>query len=217
MISSDVSKPGTATSRSLLCLMAALVWLFAAVPSAAQDGEDAAAAWGGGVLGGLSGLTLGLVGGAPPCSLSLRGATCARVAAGIGGLIGAAGGAALAYHDREAFRGRLVGAGVGAAAGAALGLGARAVVRQIQLRDVAAVVAAGAALGAVPVGAAAGLGAGLLVGSALWLAIPGHGLPETIALGVVGMALGGVMEWAYSGIAQTDRARPLVVHFRVGL
>lgn len=196
-------------------LLAALVGLCLPAPGVAQVGGDAVAAWGGGALGALSGLTLGLVGGAPPCSLSFQGARCARVAAAVGGLIGSAGGAVLGYHDPDALRGRWIGAGVGAAAGAALGLGARAVVRQMELRDVATVVVAGAALGAVPVGAAAGLGAGLLAGSALWLTVDDHGLPQTLAMGVVGMALGGLMEWTYAAVDGADGAPPLVAQLSV--
>jgi hypothetical protein len=198
-------------------LLAAFVWLCTPAPGVAQGGGDGAAAWGGGALGGLSGLVLGLVGGAPPCSLSLDGARCARVAAAVGGVIGAAGGAVLAYHDPDALRGRLGGSGVGAAAGLALGLGARAAVPQIQPRDVLTLALAGAALGGVPAGAALGLGAGLLAGSALWLAVPEHGLPETIAMAVVGTALGGVMEWAYAAVAEADGSRPLVVQLSIGL
>ena len=201
-------------------VLVALAWLCAPTSALAQEGGDAAAAWGGGALGGLSGLTLGLVGGAAPCSLSYDGATCARVTAALGGLIGSAGGAVLGYHDPDALRGHLVGAAVGAAAGAALGLGARAVIRQIQVRDVAALAVAGAALGAAPVGAAVGLGAGLLVGSALWLAVPEHGLPETLALGVVGIAVGGLMEWAYAAAAEAGGAEappPLGLQLSFGL
>ncbi|HUF75925.1 MAG TPA: hypothetical protein VMM35_06585 [Longimicrobiales bacterium] len=191
-------------------LLAALVWLLVPAPGVAQGEGDVAAAWAGGALGGLSGLTLGLVGGAPPCSLSFQGARCARVLAAVGGVIGSAGGSVLAYHDADALRGRLVGAGLGAAAGAALGLGARAVVRQMELRDLATVAMVGAALGAVPVGAAVGLGAGLLAGSALRLTMDDHGLPQTLAMGVVGMALGGLMEWAYTAVDEADGAPPLV-------
>jgi hypothetical protein len=182
----------------------------APAPSAAQDGGDVAAAWGGGALGALSGVGLGLVGAALPCSLTFRGARCARVAASVGGLIGSAGGAVLAYHDADALRARVTGAGIGAAAGLALGIGAHSVVRQVELADVVTLAVTGAAIGAAPVGAGVGLGAGLLAGSALWLLTPEHGLPETLAMGVVGMALGGLMQWAHAAVAAADQAPSFV-------
>ena len=202
---------------ALPCLVAAWACICAPEAGSAQGGGHGEAAFAGGALGAMSGLTLGLVGGMPPCSLSLDGARCARVSAALGGVIGMAGGAVLGYHDPGALRARAVGAGVGAGAGVALGLAARGVVRQVEPRDVVALALAGAALGSAPLGAAVGLGAGLLAGSALWLTLPDYGLPETLAMGVVGVALGGLMEWAYAAVAEADGVRPLALQLRIGL
>lgn len=177
----------------------ALAWVLRPAPTSAQEGGTAAA-WGGGAFGAVTGSTLGLVGGVAPCSLTIHGTTCARVAAALGGVVGAASGAVLAYHDPGALEDRFIGAGIGAALGAALGLGARAAVPQIDARDVATVAVAAGALGSAPVGAAMGLGGGLVLGSVLWLALPNGRLPDALALGVVGMALGALAEWAYAAV-----------------
>ena len=196
-------------SRTLVCLVAAGVAAFVPSAGVAQEGRDAAAAWGGGAFGAASGVALGLVAGVAPCSLTLRGTRCARVAAALGALVGSTSGAVLAYHDPGAVRDRLLGAGIGAALGAALGLGARAAVPQIGAPDVATIAVVGGAVGAVPVGAAVGLGTGLLVGSALWLAVPEDGLPTALALGTVGLAIGGLLEWTYAAVDGAGEARPV--------
>lgn len=182
-------------------------------PSAAlaQGRGDAAAAWGGGAFGAVTGVTLGLVGGVAPCSLTIRGAACARVAAALGGVVGSASGAVLGHHDRDALERRLVGAGIGTVVGTVLGLGARAAVRQIGTRDVVTVAVAGGALGAVPVGAGVGLGTGLVVGSVLWLTLPEGAFPDALALGIVGMAAGGLIEWAHAAIDARHAAGPVQV------
>lgn len=202
------------TCRRLVGVLALGASVLVPAPALAQAEGDTAAAWGGGAFGAVTGVTLGLVGGVAPCSLTIQGTTCARVAAALGGVVASASGAVLAYHDPGALEDRLIGAGIGAALGAALGLGARAAVRQIEARDIATVAVAGGALGAVPLGAGVGLGAGLVLGSALWLALPDGDFPHALALAVVGMALGGLTEWAYSAI-DASQATPVQAQLTV--
>lgn len=176
----------------------AAVCLLAPKMVAAQTQGDVAAAWGGGVLGGYAGATLGLAGALAPCDLVLHQARCTRVATGLGAVVGAASGAVLSYDDPDALGDRLRGAGVGALTGAALGAALRMRIRQIDWRDVAAVAAVGAAVGTAPVGAAVGLGVGMALGAVLWLAVPGPGLAESATLGVVGLAVGGLVDWVHA-------------------
>lgn len=201
--------------RRLWAFAAASAWFLVPVASSAQGKEDIAAAWGGGALGAYSGATLGLVAGLPPCNLTVRGTRCARFATVLGALVGSGSGAVLSYHDPDALHDRIRGAGFGALAGVALGVGLKRAVRQVDARDVGAVAAVGAALGTAPVGAGVGLGVGIIVGSALWLAVPGYGLPEAAAIGVVALAIGGLLDWAHAAAAADGGSGPFVAQLRV--
>jgi hypothetical protein len=171
----------------------ALVCLVAPATVVGQSDEgDTGAAWRGGALGAYSGFTLALAGSLAPCNLVLEAERCSRVATGFGTVVGATSGAILSYDDPDALWGRVRGAGVGILAGAALGAALRLRFRQVDWRDVGAAAAVGAAVGTAPVGSAVGLGVGMAVGTVLWLVVPGPGLPEAAAMGVVGLAIGGL-------------------------
>ena len=181
----------------------------------AQSEEDAAAALWGAAVGAYSGATLGLIGGLSPCNRTIRGTRCARVAAVLGGVVGSTSGAVLSYHAPDALDDRLQGAGLGALVGAAVGYGLKVGIRQYGWQDVGAATAVGAALGASPVGAGIGFGVGLTVGSVLWLAMPGQGLPEAVALSLAGLAIGGLFDWVHGAATADSGSGPLVIPFQI--
>ena len=181
----------------------------------AQSEEDAAAALWGAVVGAYSGATLGLIGGLSPCNRTIRGTRCARVAAVLGGVVGSTSGAVLSYHAPDALDDRLYGAAVGALVGAAVGYGLKVGIHYYDWPDVGAAAAVGAALGASPVGAGIGFGVGLTLGSVLWLAVPGPGLPEAVALSLVGLAIGGLVDWVVGAATASSGPGPLVIPFQI--
>ena len=187
----------------------------APTPLAAQSEEDATAALWGAALGAYSGATLGLIGALSPCNRTIRGTRCARLATVLGGVVGSTSGAVLSYQAPDALDDRLNGAGVGALVGAAVGYGLKVGIRQYDWPDVAAAAAVGAALGASPVGAGIGFGAGLTVGSVLWLAVPGQGLPEAVALSLAGLAIGGLFDWVLGATTANGGSEPLVIPFQI--
>ena len=188
---------------------------FVPTPLVAQSARDAGASLKGAALGVYSGATLGLIGGLSPCNRTIRGTRCARVATVLGGAVASASGAVLSYRAPDALEDRLHGAGLGVLVGAALGLGLKAGVLQYGWQDVGAAAAVGAALGAAPVGSGIGLGVGLAVGSVLWLAVPGQGLPDAVAISLAGLAIGGLVDWVH-GVATADGgAGQLVLPFQI--
>jgi len=199
----------------LVVALAATASLVAPAVVMAQGEDDVAAAWAGGALGAYAGGTLGLAGALAPCNLVLEATRCTRVATGLGALIGAVSGAALAYDDPDALGGRLRGAGIGVLTGAALGSALRLRFRQVDWRDVGAVAAVGAAVGTAPVGAAVGLGIGMALGTVLWLAVPGPGLPEAAALAVAGLAIGGLADWVHAAASGGSDSRVVTAQVTV--
>jgi hypothetical protein len=132
-------------------------------------------------------------------------------------VVGAVSGAIASYDEADEFEDRLRGAGIGAVAGAALGAALRLRFRQIDWRDVGAVAAVGAAIGTAPTGTALGLGAGMAVGAVLWLTVPGVGLPEAAALGVAGLAIGGLADWVHAAFSGGGDSGVLTARFSVPL
>ena len=201
--------------RQLMALAIVGVRSVAPTALAAQSEEDAAAALWGAAVGAYSGATLGLIGGLSPCNRTIRGTRCARVAAVLGGVVGSTSGAVLSYHAPDALDDRLHGAGLGALVGAAVGYGLKVGIRQYDWPDVGAAAAVGAALGASPVGAGIGFGVGLTVGSVLWLAVPGRGMPEAVALSLAGLAIGGLFDWVLGAATAGSGSGPLVIPFQI--
>jgi hypothetical protein len=184
------------TPRLRTALLGAALVLWTPFVALAQDSEGStSAAVGGAALGAFSGAALGLLGGLEPCDRSLHGTRCARMTTALGGAVGLVSGAVIGAGSSGALDDRFRGAAWGTAIGAALGYGLKLGIRQYDWSDVAAGAALGAAVGAAPKGAGIGFLAGAAVGGVLWLAVPGHQLPEMLGLSLVGAAVGGLVDW----------------------
>lgn len=163
-------------------------------PAAGQEGSTAAAV-GTAALGAYSGAALGLLGGLVPCSTTLQGLTCSRVAAGVGGAIGGISGAVIGSADRELARLHLRNAGVGAFIGVGTGLVLQELVRQYGWLDAGAGALIGGAIGAAPRGAGLGAGVGAVLGLSLWAVFPNVEPGDAVALTLLGVAVGGLTQW----------------------
>jgi len=197
-------------------LALALVGALSGAAVAQDGGGSTQAAVAGALLGGYSGTMLGLTGALIPCSQTWSGPTCSAVVAAVGGVAGASAGAVLGNggSDHLAGRGRaaLWGAGIGGVVGYAMKAG----IRPYGWVDVASGVALGAAIGASGRGAAIGLGAGAFAGGILFAAVPSVRLGDAVAVGLAGMAIGGVMGWvADAANANSSGGQPLVLSFQV--
>ena len=118
-------------------------------PLEAQEGSTAAM-FGTAALGAYSGAGLGLLGGLVPCSTTLQGIRCSRLAAGVGGVIGATSGAIIGNVDQDLAKGHLTNAGIGAFIGVGTGLVLKELVRQYGWLDAGAGALIGGAIGAAP-------------------------------------------------------------------
>jgi hypothetical protein len=196
----------------------ALQWsLVPALSGQASDGSTGSAV-GTGILGAYSGAVLGLVAATAACDRVLVGPLCPRAAATTGGTVGLVAGVILGSNDSTAPRDRLTGAGYGALAGGLVGLGLSAVVRQYGRRDLLAISAVGAAIGTSPKGAGVGFATGAAVGALSWLVFPSFKVGEAISAAVLGLAVGGVVEWVSDAAnsASADAA-PVGLSFSVPL
>jgi len=179
-------------------------------------GGSTQAAVAGALLGGYSGTMLGLTGALIPCSQTWAGPTCSAVVAALGGAVGLGAGAILGNRDRDQVarrsRGALWGAGIGGVVGYAMKRG----IRPYGWVDVASGAALGMAIGASGRGAVIGLGAGALAGGILFAAVPSVRLGDALAVGLAGMAIGGVMGWvADAANANSSAGQPLVLSFQI--
>jgi hypothetical protein len=171
-----------------------------AVPAlaAAQAEGSTEAAVLGGALGAYSGAGLGLMASLVPCDRSPAGPTCARIVTALGGASGLVAGSLLGHADEDELRRRLRSAGYGTLIGAAVGLAMQQAIRQYDWRDVLASAAVGAAVGASAVGAGLGFAAGAATGTLLWQGLGVIDASEAVALGLGGLAVGGLVGWAVS-------------------
>ncbi len=193
-------------------------WVLSPRACLAQGDGATTALLAGAGLGAFSGAGLGLIGGLSPCNRSVDGTRCARVLTLVGTTVGTASGAVLGYYDRPgALADRIEGAGVGAFVGAAVGLGLKVGIRQYAWADVGAAAALGATIGASPVGAGLGFGLGLTVGSVLWATVPGKGIPDVVAIGLAGLALGGLLDWVHGAAVAQAGSGPMMVPLQVRL
>ena len=197
-----------ASSRALIAglIIAAAFW---GRPHAIRAQEGSGAARLGGTLIGLySGSVLGLTGSALPCAQNAATRTCARVALASGGVIAGIAGGVLGDADSEAVEDALRAAGFGALAGAAVGVAVKELVYYYDWPDVLAFTALGAAIGPVAPGAALGLVAGGILGFGLYLIVPSFEFADAAALGVAGLAVGGLVAWTLKAAdARSDPAR----------
>lgn len=179
--------------RAAVLFAAALIPL-TSQPARSQEGS-AAATVGAGALGAYSGAGLGLLGGLVPCSTTTKGLLCSRVAAGVGGVIGATSGAIIGNADQDFARRHLRNAGIGAFVGAGTGLVLQELVRQYGWLDAGAGALIGGAIGAAPKGAGIGAGVGAAVGVSLWAVFPRVEPGDAVALTLLGVAVGGLTQW----------------------
>ena len=167
------------------------------------DGSTAGAV-GVSALGAYSGTFLGLTGSLVPCSQRASGLLCTRVSAVVGGVLGGASGAVIGANDSDLAWNHARNAGIGAAVGGVTGLFLRRVVRHYGWWDAGAGAVLGAAIGAAPAGAGIGFASGALVGTVLWQAVPSFEVADAVALGLGGMALGGLASWVVSAVNSAE-------------
>lgn len=182
----------------------------------AQDGGGSTqAAVAGALLGGYSGTMLGLTGALIPCGQTWAGPTCSAVVAAVGGAVGAGAGAMLGHRDRDQVAGRGRAAVWGAGIGGVVGYAMKRGIRPYGWVDVASGAALGMAIGASGRGAVIGLGAGAAAGGILFAAVPSVRLGDAVAVGLAGMAIGGVVGWvADAANAEAPAGQPFVLSFR---
>jgi hypothetical protein len=174
-------------------------------PLQAQESDGSTAgAVGAAALGAYSGTFLGLTGSLVPCSQRTSGLLCTRVSAVVAGVLGGASGAVIGANDSDLAWNHARNAGIGAAVGSVTGLFLRRVVRHYGWWDAGAGAVLGAAIGAAPAGAGIGFASGALVGTVLWQAVPSFEVADAVALGLGGMALGGLASWVVSAVSSAE-------------
>lgn len=185
------------------CRTLAFLLLVGTAPCAGYAQETSGstpAALGGAALGLYSGAVFGVLGSFIPCSQTYAGATCVRVATATAAAIGMAGGIALGHADAAGVGDRAAGAGIGALVGLGVGLALKPAVQRYGWHDVAAIALAAGGIGVSPKGAVIGLGIGTGVGLALWQLLPAFELPNALAAGLAGMAIGGIGALLHDGV-----------------
>ena len=190
-----------------------LLLLLTVTPGCAQEGEGSA--WStvaGGALGLYSAGMLAVTGSLIPCTQTLAGVKCVRVAAVAGSAIGLVSGLYLGDASEQFVEDRLRGAGYGLLIGSAVGLVLQRVVPHYGFKDIAAFGASGAAIGASPKGAIIGFAAGTFTGAVLWQLIPSFEFADGVGIALAGMAIGGTASWVIDAAdAQSGTGGPELV------
>ncbi len=125
----------------------------------------------------------------------------------VGGVTAGIAGGRHRDADSEAVEDALRAAGFGALAGAAVGVVVKELVYYYDWLDVLAFTALGSAIGPVAPGAALGFVAGGILGFSLHLIVPSFELADAAAVGVIGLAVGGVVAWTLKAAdARSDSA-----------
>ena len=206
-------------SRFRCAAACSLLLLSFAASSAAQEGNGSdLARVGGGLLGLYSGAMLGTAGSLIPCTQTLAGVKCVRVAAVAGGLIGMAAGIHMGGGDEDAVVRTYRGAAYGALIGGVAGFALKEVIPPYGWLDVATAAGIGAAIGTAPGGAALGFAGGMAVGTILLVTIPSFEMADAVGTGFLGMAVGGLTGWVLRSIDanETDPALEFVLPLKVG-
>ncbi|MGI9627918.1 MAG: hypothetical protein ACR2QM_13865 [Longimicrobiales bacterium] len=164
-----------------------------------SDGDTGPAVVGA-AIGAFSGGALSLLGSLEPCNRSLQGRRCVLLSMTTGGMVGLVSGGVMGSRNSADVEDRLRGLGIGGMVGSVAGLGLQRVVRPYDWADVGATTALGAAMGAAPIGSAIGFGAGAVTGLLLWQAWPAFQLSDAVAVALVGLASGALVDWV-SGAA----------------
>ncbi|MGW8268473.1 MAG: hypothetical protein ACWGSQ_19050 [Longimicrobiales bacterium] len=206
--------PASRGNRLLLVTLTCVVWggsTFHAPLRAQESGGSAFAVVGATALGLFSGSALGLAGSLVPCSQRVRGLTCTRVSAAVGGLVGGVSGAIIGATDTDQARAHARNAGIGALAGGITGFLLKDLVRHYGWLDAGAGVMLGAAFGAAPVGAGVGFVSGAAVGTLLWQLSPSFEVADAVGMALGGLALGGLGSWIVSAVQSSEKERRLEV------
>ena len=172
-----------------------LLFLTALAANAQETEKSDWAVVAGGALGLYSSGMLAVTGSLIPCTQTLAGVKCVRVAAVAGSGIGLVSGLYLGDASEELVESRLRGAGYGLLIGSAVGLVLQRVVPHYGFKDIATFGASGAAIGASPEGAIVGFAVGTFTGAVLWQLIPSFEFADAVGMGLAGLALGGIASW----------------------
>ncbi len=184
-----------------------LLILLCASSAAGQDssGSDLARL-GGGLLGAYSGVVFGTAGSLIPCTQTVAGVKCVRVAAVTGAAVGLIAGVHMGAGDEDFVVRTYRGAAYGALAGSVAGFVLWQMIPQYGWADMATAAAIGGAIGTAPGGAALGFAGGLAVGGILLITIPSFELADAVGAGVLGMAVGGLAGWIIRSIDANDNS-----------
>jgi hypothetical protein len=106
----------------------------------------------------------------------------------------------LGASDSDRLGNAAAGAGIGFLVGAAGGLVLKSAAERFGWADVATVGLFGAAIGAAPLGSAIGFASGSAVGLIALGLFDSFELPDLIGAAAAGMAIGGIAEWLIEGI-----------------
>ena len=174
--------------------------------TAQESGGSDGATLAGAALGIYAGAALGGLSSIIPCNQTMAGIRCVRAVTALGGGIGLAVGATLGREDEDAVWDAYRRSGFGFAAGAVVVLALEPFVDKWSWADVAAGGVIGSAIAAGGSGAWIGLVAGTGIGVGLWQLVPSVEMPDAIALGLAGMAVGGFTSWIVKAIDAGDDA-----------
>lgn len=192
--------------------LALLLTLTAAGPQRAAAQKYEGGTWttlGGASLGLVSGSVMGVLGTMMPCNRTLTGDRCVASGVGTGAAMGMVMGGLIGAQNTNALDIRVENAGIGVLAGAVVGVGLRSAVRQYGWTDVGTAALVGGAIGAAPVGSAIGVGAGAATGALAWWLIPDANAADMVMLSLLGLAVGGMVDWAEGAAsAKSDRPPP---------
>ncbi|MDX1495645.1 MAG: hypothetical protein R3253_16370 [Longimicrobiales bacterium] len=208
VLSAGLSAKGrTFRTTLLLCLPISLFGVSAGETGAQTYDGDAWTTVAGAAMGFYSGSVMGVLGTMMPCNRTLTGDRCVALGVGAGAAMGMVMGGVIGAQSTNALDSRVENAAIGVVAGAVVGVGLRRVVRQYQWADVGAVALLGGALGAAPTGSLIGFGAGAATGALYWWLIPDATVADAALLSLLGVAVGGMVDWA-DGAASAKRDRP---------
>jgi hypothetical protein len=173
-----------------------------AIAQETQGSDGATVA--GAALGIYAGAALGGLSSIIPCNQTMAGISCVRAVTALGGGIGLAVGTTLGREDADGVWDAYRRSGIGFAAGAVAVLALEPFVDKWSWADVAAGGVIGSAIAAGGSGAWIGLAVGTGVGVSLWQLVPSFEMPNAIALGLAGMAIGGFTSWIVRAVNAGD-------------
>ncbi len=166
-------------------------------------------------MGAVSGSMLALSGGLGACNRTLYPSRCSRITTIAGAVIGVSAGAFIGWNDRSGLDDRLENAAWGTLVGAAGGVVMKLGLQHYGWPDVAAASAVGLAVGASIEGAGIGLAVGTVTGLLLWQLHPSVGPGGAVAVGLAGMAVGGLADWVAGAVRGASDMNGIPMQFSV--